>query len=202
MEIRQLIKEDAKQFSDLIVNMYSHLDNLEWFTPMPYDLDNVVGMIEHPRFYIIGAFIDDKLVGVSSLDYKCGKLIGKIDFPSDCNTDKLVEVGFNLVHSAYRGNGIMQKLVEFLLEKIKKDGFEWVFAKIHKDNIASKKSCLNKGFEIWCDYTKSVDKQDFKSLSSQPFFSELGKINAEKTLKKFENDEKILVDYNILMKKL
>lgn len=108
MEIRELNENDAKQFADLIVDMYSNLENLECFTAMPYDLENVSGMIKTPRFYIIGAFVDNILVGISSLDYKCGKLIGKINFPEDCNTEKLVEVGFNIVHSGYRGRKIMQ----------------------------------------------------------------------------------------------
>lgn len=202
MDIRKLEEKDAKEFSELIVNMYSHLDNLEWFTPMPYDLDNVKGMISNPRFYIIGAFINDKLVGVSSLDYKCGKLIGKINFPSECDTNKLVEIGFNLVHYDYRGNKIMQKLIDFLLEKIKKDGFEWAFTKVHEDNIASNKSCENKGFKKWCHYTKAVNKQEFEMLASQPFFSKIGKENSIKTLEKFKDREDIIVEYNILVQKI
>lgn len=202
MEIRQLEKRDAPQFSALIVNMYSHLDNLEWFTPMPYDLENVEGMIAHPRFYIIGAFEDGKLVGVSSLDYKCGKLIGKVDFPADCDTEKLVEIGFNLVHFDFRGRKIMQQLIDVLLEKIKKDGFEWVFTKVYEDNIASNKSCFNKGFEKWCHLKKEVDKAEFKALSEAAFFSKIGKENAKLTLNKFKNCDKIIVEYNILLKKL
>ena len=202
MDIRKLEEKDAKEFSELIVDMYSHLDNLEWFTPMPYDLDNVKGMIINPRFYIIGAFINDKLVGVSSLDYKCGKLIGKIDFPSECDTSKLVEIGFNLVHYDYRGNKIMQKLIDFLLEKIKNDGFEWAFTKVHEDNIASNKSCENKGFKKWCHYTKVVNKQEFEMLASQSFFSKIGKENAIKTLEKFKDREDIIVEYNILVQKI
>lgn len=54
---------------------------------MPYDIKNVVGMIENPRLYILGAFIRNKLVGVSSLDYTCGKLIGKIDLQNLANQD-------------------------------------------------------------------------------------------------------------------
>ncbi len=202
MIIRQLESKDAKAFSELIVDMYSHLDNLEWFTPMPYDIDNVIGMIENPRFHIIGAFIENKLVGVSSLDYKCGKLIGKISFPNECNTNKLVEIGFNLVHSEYRGNKIMQQLIDILLDKIKNDGFEWVFTKVHKDNIASFKSCLNKGFTVWCDYSKSVKKEEFIFLSNQPFFSLIGKSNAKITLNKFKDYNEIIVDYKILVQKL
>lgn len=202
MEIRVLTRDDAKAFSDLIVNMYSNLENLEWFTPMPYDIENVIGMIEHPRFYIIGAFIDDDLAGVSSLDYKCGKLIGKIDFPKDCNTEKLVEIGFNIVHSDYRGRKIMQHLINVLLEKLKNDGYEYVFTKVHEDNVASNKSCFNKGFKTWCHYSKLVNKKDFKYLAKQQFFCEQGKINADKTLERFKNSDDITVEYNILIQKL
>lgn len=202
MKIRKLCKEDAVAFSELIVNMYSNLNNLEWFTPMPYDIENVTNMIENPRFYIIGAFIDNHLAGVSSLDYKCGKLIGKIDFPTDCNTEKLVEIGFNIVHSEFRGQKIMQQLIDYLLEKLKNDGFEYVFSKVHEDNIASNKSFFNKGFKIWCHYTKPVDKEDFIALSGQPFFCPQGKITAKQTLDKFKNNENIIVEYNILIQKL
>ena len=52
MEIRQLLKEDAKQFSALIVDMYAHLENLEWFSPMPYDEESVAEMIEKPRDWL------------------------------------------------------------------------------------------------------------------------------------------------------
>ena len=203
MEIRQLKREDASKFSELIIDMYSHLENLEWFSPMPYDIENVTNMIEKPRFYIVGLFDGDTLCGVSSLDYKCGKLIGKIDFPQNCDTDKLVEIGFTMVHSAYKGNGYMKVLVDHLLEKIKNDGFEWAFGKVHKNNLASSTSLIRKGFEIYCDYVKPVSISDFVSLSSQDFFSKIGKENAKKTLSKYkEEDTEIIVDYNILMKKI
>ena len=157
MEIRQLTTADVPQFCDLIVDMYSNLENLEWFTPMPFDYESVKNMVEKPRFYIIGYFENDKLCGVSSLDYKCGKLIGKIDFPKDCNTDKLVEIAFNMVHSNSRGKGIMKTMVAYLMDKIKNDGFEWAFSKAHKDNLASLKSLLKNNFEIMCDYSKKVN---------------------------------------------
>jgi RimJ/RimL family protein N-acetyltransferase len=159
-------------------------------------------MIEKPRFYIVGAFENGELCGVSSLDYKCGKLIGKIDFPADCNTDKLVEIGFNIVHSNHRGKGIMKLLVSHLLEKIKADGFEWAFAKVHQDNHASSKSLLKNGFEIFSDYKKPVSKEEFEALSSQPFFSAGGREKAASTLEKFKNEPEIIVNYQILTKKL
>ncbi len=200
MEIRRLEKKDVQTFCDLIKNMYENIENLEWFTPMPFDEENVLGMIEHPRFYIVGIFDNEKLLAVSSLDYKCGKLIGKIDFPANFDQAKMVEIGFNIVHYDYRGNGAMKKLVGLLLSKIKDDGFTCVFSKVHKDNIASRKSLLNNRFEVFCDYEKPVDKTEFKALADAEFFSKQAKPKAYETLKKFENEEKIVVSYNILTK--
>lgn len=201
MEIKQLTQNDTQAFCDLIVDMYSNLENLEWFSPMPYDYDNVSSMISNERFYIIGAFENDVLCGVCSLDYKCGKLIGKIDFPKDCDTSKLVEIGFNIVHSKYRGRGIMKIMVSNIMQKIHQDGFEWAFAKIHKDNCASFKSVQKLGFDIFTAYQKPVKCQDFISLSSQDFFSPVGKQNAKVTLSKLDKDaQEIIVDYNIWIK--
>ena len=89
-----------------------------------------------------------------------------------------------------------------MLSKIKEDGLEWVFAKVHKDNFASSKSLIKNGFEIFSPFTKPVNKDEFIALSSQNFFSRGGKQNAEKTLEKFKDKQEIVVDYNILIKKL
>ena len=107
MEIKQLETQHTQQFCNLIIDMYSHLKNLEWFTPMPYDYENVKDMIENPRFYIIGIFEYNELCAVSSLDYKCGKLIGKIDLPADCSLENTVEIGFNIVKSNHQGNFLL-----------------------------------------------------------------------------------------------
>lgn len=201
MKIKKLTKSDVNGFCDLIVDMYSHLENLEWFSPMPYDYDNVLGMIENPRFYIIGVFDGDKLIAVSSFDYKCGKLIGKINFPPDCDTTKLVEIGFTMVHSNYRGQGIMKLMVKHLLEVALKQNFKWVFGKVHINNFASSKSLMANGFTKWITYQKEVNKSDFISLSSKEFFSEIGKQNALITLKNCTG-ENIIVYYDIIIKKL
>ena len=108
-----------------------------------------------------------------------------------------------MVHSSHRGKGIMKTLVSQILTKIKNDGFEWAFAKVHKDNFASEKSLTKNGFSIFANYKKPVKMAEFKMLSSQPFFSKIGKENASKTLSKYdENATEITVDYHILTKKL
>lgn len=203
MLIRKLNIDDAKNFSDLIVNMYSNLENLEWFSPMPYDIDNVKSIIENPRFYIIGAFENNDLIAVTSIDFKCGKLIGKIDFPAECDTTKLIEFGFTMVHSNHRGKGIMKVLVQELITYAKQRGYEWAFGKVNKSNLASYNSLLRKCFYKHCDYTKPIKIDEFITLSNQDFFSKIGKQNAKQTLAKYDkNDTEIYADYHILMKKL
>lgn len=203
-EIKQLTTEHTEEFSNLILNMYANLKNLEWFSPMPYDNENVKAMIENPRFYIVGYFENGVLCAVSSLDYKCGKLIGTIDLPKDCNTEKLVEIAFTMVHSSCQGRGIMKILVAHLLEKLKADGFEWAFGKVHKDNLASSKSLLNRGFEFYSDFSKPVKVCDFKGLAEKPFILEETKIKAKETLSKIDTktQETFNVDYKIIVKKL
>ena len=201
--IRQLTLEDANEFRELIIDMYSDLENLEWFSPMPFDIENVKGMISHPRFYIIGYFEDGVLKGVGSLDYKCGKLIGKIDLPEFSDPSKVVELGFHMVHSKYKGNGIMKKLVNYLLNKIEEDKFEIAFGKVHVNNLASSTSLIRNGFNIYSGYSKPVNKEEFINLSSQDFFSKRGKEHAKETLAKYsEEDENVIVDYNILVKRI
>lgn len=202
MQIRQLKTEDTEQFCSLIVDMYSHLQNLEWFTPMPYDFESVKKMIENERFYIVGLFMEDKLMAISSLDYKCGKLKDKIDFSSVFDVDNMVEIGFSIVHSSFQGKKAMQLLIDVLQIKIKIDGIKHVFGKVHKDNIASKKSFLNKNFIHFCDYTKGVNKKDFEELSNAPFFSPVAKPRAEESLLKNKDNDEIMVDYDILIKTL
>lgn len=202
MVIRKLCTNDTKQFRDLIIDMYSNLKNLEFFSPMPYDFDNVKSILENPRFYIIGVFDGEFLCAVSSFDYKCGKLLTKINFSKECNTEKLVEIGFTMVHSKYRDKGIMKQMVNYLAELAKQQGFEWIFGKVHIDNLASSKSFIYNDFKPSIRYKKEVNKDEFLSLSLQPFINKEAKGNSKITLKNNSGNEKIIVDYEILLKKL
>lgn len=202
MIFRKLEVQDTKNFCNLIVDMYSHLENIEWFSPMPFDYENVKSIIENPRFYVLGAFDEDFLCAVSSLDYKCGKLIGKVDFPTDCDTNKLVEFGFTMVHSNYRGQGIMKKLVGQLIDISKNQGLEWAFGKVHKDNLASSTSLIRNGFEKKLKYNKPVKVADIKQLLSEKVLSKTATDKILDRLCQISNEEFIYVDYDILIKKI
>ena len=202
MIFRKLEVNDTKSFCNLIVDMYSHLENMEWFSPMPFDYDNVKSIIENPGFYVLGAFDEDFLCAVSSLDYKCGKLIEKVDFPNNCDTNKLVEFGFTMVHSNYRGQGIMKKLVGQLIDISKNQGFEWAFGKVHTDNLASSTSLIRNDFEKKIKYNKLVKVSDIKQLLAEKVLSKTATNKILDRLSQIENEEFINVDYDILVKKL
>ena len=69
------------------------------------------------------------------------------------------------------------------------------------DGCSLRWTVLFKGFIVCNDYIKPVKKADFISLSSESFFSKVGKENAKITLSRIKpEDEEIIVDYNILIK--
>ena len=200
MIFKKLEIEDTKSFCDLILDMYSHLDNIEWFSPMPYDCQTVQSIIENPRFFVMGVFDNKKLCAVSSFDYKCGKLIGKIDFPKECDTNSLVEIGFTMVHSKYRGQGIMKQLVKRLIMEAKLQGFEWIFAKVHKDNLASSTSLLRNGFYKALKYNKPLKIKDVQFLIANNILNHGAKKQIENKIASADKAEFIEVDYDILLR--
>lgn len=202
-EIKKLTSLHTQAFCDLIIDMYKHLENLEWFSPMPYDYNNVKSILENPRFFVVGVFDGDILCAVSSFDYKCGKLIGKIQFPKECNTDKLVEIGFTMVNSNYRGKKLMKTMVKYLVEEAKKQNFEWVFAKVHAFNIASEKSMLNNDFKKVLQFDKTIKVADIKDLIKSGNVNKTACKKMNDTLQKYNNtNEEITVKYNIILKKI
>lgn len=203
MIFRKLTTTDSEQFCNLIIDMYKNLQNLEWFSPMPYDKENIEEMLMSPRFYVLGAFDNDFLCAVCSFDYKCGKLIGKLEFPPNCDTDKLVEIGFTMVHSKYKGQGIMKQMVNYLLMKAKQQGFEWIFGKVNKENLASLKSFFHNGFKTYCNYLKPIKIKDIKTILSGNILNTNAKNLIEaKLVNTHVNDEYIFTDYEIILKKI
>ena len=184
MEIRLLNKNDAKQFSNLILAMYQKLDNFEWFGLMPTDIENITAMIESPRFTIMGAFENGVLVGVSSFDYLCGKLIGKIDFPADCDTEHMVEVAFTLVNPNYRGKHIAGAIIEKLMKLAVDKKYQSIFAKIHVDNIPSQKVFMRLGYKADLKFVKEVHREKFEKLLTEEFLNDTARKNAIETLAK------------------
>ena len=200
--IRKLEEKYVHQFSNLILNMYSNLENLEWFSKMPFDEENILNIIKNKRFFIIGYFENENLAAVSCLDYKCGKILDQLDLDKKILTSKIVEIGFSIITIKFRNKGIMKLLLDQLLLKTKEDGFEYAFCKIHNENIPSLSSAKSKGFDVATSFEKKINKKDFLFFLSKDFTGKKAKENVKKTLEKFEEKELITVNYKILIKRL
>ncbi len=201
MITRQLTKDDLNEFKKLILDMYANLVTLEWFSPMPLGDEDILSMLENERFYILGLFDGDTLAAVTSLDYKCGKIYGKVEFPEGCDESKLVEIAFNIVRSDYRGNGYMKMLVAEVVEYIKSLGLTDVFSKVHRDNFASSKSILANGLEQLCDYPKPLKVKDMLYLLDKNVLSECATKRANELISVCDG-EAIDCSYVIYYKKL
>ncbi len=200
MEFRQLTEKDVKSFSLLIQNMYKNLENLEWFSPMPYDEENVKAMIINPRFFILGVFENGELCAVSSFDFKCGKLIGQSCMPPYCTLENTAEIGFTMVKSNYKGRGIMKQLIKQLEMHATHFNKEYLFGKVNVDNLASYKSFIRCEYSEFSRYNKTVGRADFEKFLSSGLLSSATLAKAKESLKRNEGD--IVVKYAILIKKL
>ena len=74
MEIRELGEADASVLSNLFINMYENLDNIEGFVPILYDQLNVRAMLTNSRYYILGAFENNNLIGAVCLSKPNGSI--------------------------------------------------------------------------------------------------------------------------------
>lgn len=198
MEFRRLMKKDAKEFSGLIQNMYNNLENLEWFSPMPYDEEGVKEIIANPRFFILGAFENNEMCAVSSFDFKCGKLIGQSCLPAYCTIENTAEIGFTMVKSNFKGRGIMKSLIKQLENSAALFNKKYLFGKVHVDNIASYKSFISCGFEEFSRYEKTVTRTEFEKFLTSGLLLPSTCAKAKESLKRNRGD--IAVQYAILIK--
>ncbi len=200
MEFRQLSEQDAKESSLLIVNMYGNLDNLEWFSPMPYDEENVKNILTNPRYFVLGAFEDKKLCALSSLDFKCGKLIGQSCIPPYCSIENTVEIGFTMVNSNFLGQGIMKRLIEQLEKQAQLLNKKYIFGKVHIDNLASYISFIHSGFKEYSRFDKEVKREDFEAFLSSGLLKATTLNKAKNSL--FHATNNVIVKYAILIKEI
>ena len=190
MDFIKLDYNDTDKMLSLIIDMYSNIENLEWMPVLPIDRLNVANLLTNSRYYYIGAFENNKLVGAGSLDFKCSNLFGVVQFPKEYNEKNLVQIGPSLVHSEYQGRGIMKEMVSHLTDLAKELKYEYIFSLAHKYSFASVYSFLHSGFNNLCDYNLKISRKDFLNLASQDYISDNAYINAERTLTQTKGDLK------------
>ncbi|CAM1367026.1 conserved hypothetical protein [Tenacibaculum sediminilitoris] len=109
-------------------------------TTTPKDIlkARVLEMAAYPNYECIGAFDDDKLIGICGLWYSTRHYIGKS-----------VEPDHVIVDENYRGNNIGKQLFKWVYDYTKSKGFEAVELNTYTANRKSHKFYYNEGFEIY-----------------------------------------------------
>jgi len=202
MTIRQLNEQDANLFSNLIIDMYQHVDDIEGFVPIPYDNLNIRCMLTNRRYYFLGAFENDMLIGLICIDYLCSDLLDEIGLQSNFEFEKIIELCFVVVHSKFRGKGVMRDLYRHIIEKVKAEHYSIMFGKANKFNFSTISSYLHSEFTRLFDYEQKINKEDFKFIANSSFLSPHAKYSALNTLKRFEHEKFITSKYSILIKHL
>lgn len=202
MIIRELTESDANAFSNLIIDMYQHVDDIEGFVPIPYDNLNIRCMLTNRRYYFLGAFEDDMLIGLTCLDYLCSDLIKETDLQNRFEFEKIIELNFVVVHSQFRGKGVMRELFAHVVEKVTAEHYTIICGKANKFNFSTISSYLHSQFERLFDYQQKINKEDFKFIANSPYLKPATKYSALNTLKRFEHQKFITLKYSVLVKHL
>lgn len=200
MEIRELTLDDANMFSQLLIDMYSSLNDLEEFVPIPYDVLNIKSMLLNSRYYFLGAFENNMLVGTICLDYLCSNLLETTDIKKHYPFEKIVELNFVVVHTNFRGKGIMRSLLTEILAKLQSENYTVIFGKANKFSFSTISSYLHSQFERLFDYEQKISKQDFEYIASAKFIKPTTKHKALKTLERFKNEKYITLKFSVLTK--
>lgn len=146
MEIifRTIKKED-------ILTVLPLLKKLNTTTPDAILKERLLEMTTYNTYECIGAFDNDKLIGISGLWYSLRHYSGKS-----------VEPDHVIIDESYRGKNIGKQLFNWIYEYTKQKGCEVIELNTYTGNRKSHKFYYNEGFEIYGFHFVKVMRKDQK----------------------------------------
>ena len=159
VEFKVLDVNDIPSFMDLVGELKQEQAGVS-FTDIN-TADDIVELMENPQIYLYGAYLDAKLVGVF----------------------KATQGGKGREHSCYiasaltkscRGQGIGNKLLNYSLDQLEREGIWMIRAYVYSNNTASFSSLLAAGF-MWAGtvYKHKWDEKEGKYVDDLIFHKEL-----------------------------
>jgi GNAT superfamily N-acetyltransferase len=128
---RSIKKED-------ILTVLPLLRKLNTTTPDTILKERLLEMTTYNTYECIGAFDNDKLIGISGLWYSLRHYSGKS-----------VEPDHVIIDESYRGKNIGKQLFNWIYEYTKQKGYEVIELNTYTGNRKSHKFYYNEGFEIY-----------------------------------------------------
>ncbi|KAB1158359.1 GNAT family N-acetyltransferase [Tenacibaculum aiptasiae] len=122
-------------------------------TTTPHDIleKRVSEMIKYETYECVGAFDEDKLIGISGLWYSLRHYSGKS-----------VEPDHVIIDETYRGKNIGKQFFNWIYEYTKSKGCEVIELNTYTGNRKSHKFYYNEGFEIYGFHFLKVMREDQK----------------------------------------
>ena len=153
-EIKRLSACHQEAYIALTKEVLGTLPNPDWFMGLSEELLNTMFSPES-TLTVYGFFVDGELAGTSLYD-TCYEEIEEVAQASGADMSQNgAEVGVSLVLPKYRGQNIMHKLNIALVEDAKRNGFSYLVATAHPDNLPSNASLKKLGME----YKKTIIRQ-------------------------------------------
>lgn len=120
-------------------------------TTTPHDIlkTRVLEMIDCSNYECVGAFDQDKLIGISGLWYSVRHYVGKS-----------VEPDHVVIDETYRGNNIGKQFFNWIYNYTKEKGYEAIELNTYTGNRKSHKFYYNEGFEIYGFHFVKVLRDD------------------------------------------
>ena len=132
-----------------ILDILPLLQKLNTTTPHDILKTRVLEMIDCSNYECVGAFDQDKLIGISGLWYSVRHYIGKS-----------VEPDHVVIDETYRGNNIGKQFFNWIYNYTKEKGCEAIELNTYTGNRKSHKFYYNEGFEIYGFHFVKVLRDD------------------------------------------
>lgn len=120
-------------------------------TTTPHNLleERIYKMTECSHYECVGAYDEEKLIGISGLWYSHRHYVGKS-----------VEPDHVIIDESYRGNNIGKRFFEWIYKYTKEKGCEAIELNTYTGNRKSHKFYYNEGFEIYGFHFVKVMRDD------------------------------------------
>lgn len=132
-----------------ILDILPLLQKLNTTTPHDILKTRVLEMIDCSNYECVGAFDQDKLIGISGLWYSVRHYVGKS-----------VEPDHVVIDETYRGNNIGKQFFNWIYNYTKEKGCEAIELNTYTGNRKSHKFYYNEGFEIYGFHFVKVLRDD------------------------------------------
>ena len=152
MNIIRLDENNRDDVFKLMMEIEESLPQKEYWLP--------VTEVEKKNFFnddwsiFYGIYDGDELVAASGIFYseeEFGETVEKLNM----DTRGVAEIGRCMVKPSYRGNRLLVKVNNFIIEKAKEEGLQYLVSTVYPDNLPSQKSFVASGFKKEITYVRN-----------------------------------------------